>query len=147
MYAGGKSMQDTWYVYKKNSTYQSPKSATELNYSWTLSDPSPWISLDTFRSYWKPKSVYHDYSRTYYQNNHETIYNAPIYKGDVVIFHKGVANFITTPTHLMIISDYDSTNKDYKVAGHSNERQALPLLDAISVSYGNYDYFEILEIQ
>jgi hypothetical protein len=46
----------------------------------------------------------------------------------------------------MIISAYDTSNKDFKLAGHSNERQALPLLDAISPAYGDYDYFEILEI-
>lgn len=113
---GGKAMEGKWYVYKKNSTYLSPKSASELNYSWTLADPSPWISVQEFRDYWKPKSTVHSYSRKNYQDNHSTIYNSTIYKGDVVVFHKGVAGWITTPTHLMIISAYDTSNKDFKLA-------------------------------
>lgn len=142
MYAGGKSMAGTWYCYKKNSTYLVPKSATELNYSWTLSDPSPWISVSTFNDYWRDKSVDHSYDHDYYVANHNTIYDYSIYKGDVVVFSKGVAGFITVPTHAMIISAYDNTNKDFKLAGHSTERQAYALLDAIS----NYSCIDIYEI-
>lgn len=63
-------------------------------------------------------------------------------KGDVVVFHKGIAGIATVPTHLMIISAYDSANKDFKLAGHTNNRQALPLLEARL----NYSTIEILEI-
>lgn len=141
---GGKPMEGNWYIYKKNSTYLVPKSADQLNYSWTLSDPSPWISVVQFRNYWRPKSTVYAYSRTYYEQNHKTIYNSSIVKGDVVVLHKGTAGWITTPTHLMIISDYDTYNKDFRMAGHSNERQALPVLTALSS--GPYDYVEFLKI-
>lgn len=135
-------MADTWYCYKKNSTYQSPADADQLNYSWSLADPSPWISVVEFNSYWRPKSTVHGYDNDNYVQNHTTIYNQPIYKGDVVVFHKGTAGFITWPTHVMIISEYDSTNSDFLLAGHSNNRQAYPLLSAIT----DYSYIEFFEI-
>ncbi|MFT9488443.1 amidase domain-containing protein [Tepidibacillus infernus] len=139
---GGKAMEGTWYIYKKNSTYLVPTSAAELDYSWTLADPSPWISVDTFLSYWRPKSTVHSMSHDYYVANHKTVYTRSIYKGDVVIFSKGVANFITVPTHAMIISAYDTVNSDFKLAGHSNERRDYPLLSAIS----DYSHIDIIEI-
>ncbi|MBQ3066290.1 MAG: hypothetical protein IJC98_08645 [Clostridia bacterium] len=46
----------------------------------------------------------------------------------------------STPSHAMIISAYDYYEKDFLCAGHSNERQALPLLEAIE----NYDSVRIL---
>ncbi|WP_158587593.1 amidase domain-containing protein [Neobacillus notoginsengisoli] len=139
---GGKPKAGNWTISKKNSTYWVINSAAELNYSWKLTDPSPWISVKTFRSYWNPKSKVHSFSTDYYRANHKSIYSRNILKGDVVILHKGVAGFVTTPTHLMIISAYDSYNKDFLLAGHSRERQAYQLLNAISA----YSYVEILEI-
>lgn len=143
LYAGGKSMAGNWYCYKKNSKYLVPTNATQLNYSWRLSDPSPWISVVTFNDYWKPKSTVHGYDNDNYKTNHAAIYQGvSIYRGDVVVLHKGVAGWITYPTHVMIISDYDLNNKDFKLAGHSKERQAYPLLQAIT----GYSYVEFFEI-
>lgn len=142
LYHGGKVMSGDWYVTKKNSTYLSPASATQLNYSWTLSDPSPWISVSEFYDYWWDKSTVLTYSHDNYVANHTTIYNQSIYKGDVVVFSKGFAGIATMPTHLMIVSDYDTTNKDFKLAGHSNERQAYALLSAIA-DYSQIEFFEI----
>ncbi len=139
---GGKSKSGDWTVSRKNLTYWTIDSAYQLNYSWKLTDPSPWISVKEFRSYWRPKSGVSSYSADYYRQNHEQIYSGDIYKGDVLVFHKGIANFVTVPTHLMIISAYDSSNKDFLLAGHTNNRQAYPLLSAIS----SYSQIEILKI-
>lgn len=133
MHVGGKmQMQGDWYCYKKNSTYLRPTSAAQLDYSWTLSDPSPWVSAKQFYSFWTSRTSTSYYSVDRYRREHESIYATPIYRGDVVIFHQGVANFVTVPTHVMIISKYDAANKDFLLAGHSNIRQAHPLLTAIS---------------
>lgn len=136
---GGMQMQGTWYCYKKNSTYPNPKNATELNYSWNFADPSPWISAREFESFWASKVTTRIYSTGYYISNHDTIYNYSIFSGDAVIFRKGVAGFVTVPTHVMIISSYDTSNKDFKLAGHSRERQAYPLLDAVG-SYSEVEF-------
>jgi energy-coupling factor transporter ATP-binding protein EcfA2 len=114
--------------------------AEQLNYSWSLSDPSPWISVSEFDKFWRPKATARYYSHDYYTANHETIYGYAIYRGDAVILHKGIAGWITIPTHAMIISRYDTANKDFKLAGHSNERQAYPLLSAIA----NYSEVEFI---
>lgn len=134
---GGMPMQGNWYCYKKNSTYPSPINATQLDYSWSLSDPSPWISVSQFEQFWRPKATARFYTHDYYIANHKTIFSNPIYRGDIVILHKGIANWVTIPTHAMIISKYDTTNKDFKLAGHSQVRQEHPLLLAIA------DYAEV----
>lgn len=143
---GGKKMDSKWYVKKKNSKYLVPTSAKELNYSFDLADPSPWISAKQFYKYWKStsRSTSYNYSHDKYIKDHKTIYkNTPIVKGDVVVFQKGVASVLTIPTHVMIISSYDTVNKDFKLAGHSNERQAYALKSAIS----SYSQIGILHIK
>jgi len=143
---GGMSMQGDWYCYKKNSTYPKPANTTQLNYSWTLADPSPWCSVTNFRSFLSSIcSTIHLYSYQYYIDNHTSIYNSSIALGDVVLFHQGIFDWITWPSHAMIISQYDTVNHDFKLAGHSNERQAYPLIDALNnnSSYVGVEIFEI----
>lgn len=131
LYNGGMSMRGDWYCYKKNSTYLEPTSATQLDYSWTLSDPSPWISVSEFSSFWLDYyDDYYEYTKSDYESNHSTYYSEPIYKGDVIILCKRTL-WWTTPSHAMIITEYDTTNRDFKLAGHTTARQAYPLLDAI----------------
>lgn len=48
MAAAGKRYSGNWRVYPKNGTYPTPIDSTKLNYSWQLSDPSPWISAEQF---------------------------------------------------------------------------------------------------
>ncbi|GKX31552.1 hypothetical protein SH1V18_40320 [Vallitalea longa] len=47
------------------------------------------------------------------------------------------------PKHAMIISGYDDENEDFLLAGHSNNRQAYELLNAID----NYIVVEFIYIQ
>lgn len=142
MHTGGSMpMQGNWYCYMKNPVYLRPSSIYELNYSWSLSDPSPWISVKTFEDFWSDRVNYKFYAVDTYRTQHSTIYSGPIYRGDVVIFWQGVAGFASIPTHAMIISAYDSVNRDFLLAGHSRERQAYPLLSAIS-SYAEIEFIE-----
>ncbi|SDY83828.1 amidase domain-containing protein [Thermoactinomyces sp. DSM 45892] len=139
---GGKPKSGNWSISRKNTRYWVINSVEQLNYSWKLTNPSPWIAVRTFENYWRPKSKTHSMSTDYYRKNHKTIYNRSISKGDVVILHKGVSGVVTVPSHVMIISEYDSNKHDFKLAGHSVERQAHPLLTAI----GSYAHLQILEI-
>ena len=67
-------MHDTWYCHKKNNEYPAPASATQLDYSWTLEDPSPWISVEQFVSFWSSKTDnYFEYTKADYTENHSDI--------------------------------------------------------------------------
>lgn len=86
LYFGGMEMHDTWYCHKKNNEYPAPASATQLDYSWTLEDPSPWISVEQFVSFWSSKTDnYFEYTKADYTENHSDILSEPITKGDVII--------------------------------------------------------------
>lgn len=137
---GGMPMQQNWYCYKKNSTYLHPLNATQLDYSWTLANPSPWTSAVQFTSFWDTRGSVLQYTTSDYAANHSAIYNKTIYIGDAVVFRKAVVgSIITMPTHIMIISQYDSVNKDFLLAGHSQQRQKYPALSAIS-GYVNIEF-------
>ena len=49
---GGYSPDKKWYIRRKNYKYNIPKNSKELNESWELADPSPWISAKQFNEYW-----------------------------------------------------------------------------------------------
>lgn len=53
MLAGGVHLQNNWYIYKKTGGFSAPYNTTQLNSSWQLSDPSPWISAKEFEKYWE----------------------------------------------------------------------------------------------
>lgn len=132
LYHGNMSMFDDWYCHKKNSTYLEPKSSTELDYSWTLADPSPWISVNEFDSFWSNYyNNYYEIKKDDYVNNHSNYYyNYPIYRGTVVILCTSTL-WWTKPSHAMIITGYDTANYDFRLAGHTYSRQDYPLLSAI----------------
>lgn len=139
LYFGGMEMHDTWYCHKKNDEYPAPASAAQLDYSWTLEDPSPWISVEQFVSFWSSKTDdYYEYTKADYTENHSDILSEPITKGDVIILCNKTL-WWTTPAHAMIVSAYDFTERDYLCAGHSNMRRDLPLVTAVS----GYDVVQI----
>lgn len=120
LFKGGKAMSGDWYVYKKNNVYLKPSNTTQLDYSWRLADPSPWISAKEFNSYWKKNSnTNYEYTTEKYVSDHATIYSKTIRSGDVVQFKKKVG-FWYQAYHTMIIVGYDASNKDFILAGHSS---------------------------
>lgn len=139
---GGLAMQDSWYSYRINTVYPQPVSVSQLNYSWNLADPSPWISVLPWSDYWGSQSTVYSYTRSQYINDHENIFYEDISYGDIVLFYT-VWGWRQGPCHEMIISRYDSSVKDFKLAGHSAERQAYALLEifANNSSYGSIAFF------
>lgn len=138
---GGMPMQGNWYCFCHNTTYPSPANATQLNYSWSLADPSPWVSVKEFESFWRARANASYVSTSYYASNHSSIYAGSTCKGDVVILHKGISDFITVPTHCMIISAYSDGNADFLMAAHSNPRKDYALLLAIQ-DYAEIEFIE-----
>lgn len=136
LYAGGKAMDGTWYVRKKNSKYPKPETISQLNQSWALADPSPWISAKEFNNYWKKKAnKSFEYTTAKYLFDRETVFADPIYSGDVVQFKEKVG-FWWQAYHTMIVVRCDVDNKDYILAGHSVSTVNRSLLQACRASRG-----------
>lgn len=132
---GGMKMTDDWYCYRKNTTYPKPKNASELNYSWTLADPSPWISAKKFKDFWSSsgRSTTYTYNLSDYKNGNTDAYSRPIHRGDAISLLSKVAWWYEAK-HTMIVVGYDSSNKDYIYAAHTN-----PIKDGRVKKVGNYD--------
>lgn len=128
--AGGKAMSGDWYIYKKNNLYPIPKTVEQLNNSWRLADPSPWISAKEFNSYWKKNSNKNfEYTTSKYVSDHNSIYYESINTGDVVQFKKK-SGFWWQAYHTMIIIECKSSSKDFIMAGHSSSTNNRSLLQA-----------------
>lgn len=52
MLAGGIHYQDNWYIQKDDNKNPSPLNVNQLDASWRLADPSPWISAKQFNLFW-----------------------------------------------------------------------------------------------
>lgn len=126
LYAGGIAMNGSWYCYKKNNTYPKPLTIEQLNYSWDLEDPSPWISAKQFELKYYPIFSNETFTALYVYENKSIIYNKPYYKGDVVqILQKQFWWY--EAYHTMVITSY--ANGDYRLTYHSSSVKDKPLND------------------
>ena len=140
MYHGGIGMFDNWYCYKLNNNNPAPQSIDELNSSWSLADPSPWISANQFTSFWNSRCDHtYYYACVDYTSRRIIIYYEDIYVGDAIVFYSSTV-WWQTPAHVVIITAYDSTNKDFLYCGHNTNRYNWPLLSVMS----GYSYIRFI---
>ena len=143
MLASGTHYIDNWKVYRKNNDYNNPKYSWQLNKSWELSDPSPWISAEAFKKYWI-NNCSGAYKATGAQilENPSIAWNASINQGDVIqLAKRNNDGSIGETHHSMYISGYtyDGTNNTYLLTYHSVNVLMRSLLD-ICRDYQN-EYF------
>lgn len=138
IHEGGFTSTDGWHCYKKNSTYPSPTTSQQLDYSWDVG--GRWISASqfcTWLSTFYAGTTNYEYSVPDYTSNHESIYNNDIYTGDIVQLLKPV-NWWYEGYHTMLVVDYDYANMDFIYAAHTNNTQGSKIL----VNIGNNSYYQ-----
>ena len=127
MLASGIHYENNWYVYRRNDNYSAPTDSTQLDNSWNLTDPSPWISAVEFGKYWKGNSTFYSYKGKEILNDPSIAWNLPIYKGDVIQIADSVLGILGNSKHTMYITDYDSST--YFLTYHSQNSERTSLLD------------------
>ncbi len=147
--AGGKRYNANWYVYKKNTTYIAPQNSTQLDHTWELSDPSPWISAKKFGYYWSDYATHDTFTPQQIINNNSA--TATAYgKGDVVQILKHDSfwsDFIGF--HTMYVTDVtDSSNKNtFKMTYHSAntlERRLLYICSEYNSSNYRFRFYKMV---
>ncbi len=138
LYYGGMKMDNEWSIYKKNSTYLTPRSTTELDYSWILAQPSsPWISAKRFDVYWSNRSIgISTYSVSSYLSLSDKT-PQDIGKGDVVQILKK-SGFAYYGFHTMLITN-EPIYSNYTYTAHSSSRKNYNLTNALN-TYNNSNY-------
>lgn len=128
IYKGGKKMDDTWYIKKLNDDNPEPTSNDELNESWDLADPSPWISAKEFGNYWSDKALK---TKTYKVSDYLNLSDKSISgyaTGDVVqITKRAIINFYGY--HTMLITKID--DDDFLYTAHYKDRKDANLTSAL----------------
>ncbi len=142
MLASGVHYQNDWYTYRKNDNYSAPTNVDQLNNSWKLSDPSPWISAKYFNKYWKDHSTYHYYKGKQITDDPSIAWNLSIVKGDVIQVANSVLGILGDAQHTMYITDYE--NSSYILTYHTTNTERKNLLD-LCQQYPN-SYFVFYEI-
>lgn len=144
--AEGIHYRDRWMIYRKNGNYTDINNVNELNNSWLLSDPSPWISAKQFKEFWAPK-VSGAYKATGKQilEDPSIAWNIPIGKGCVIQRAENVLGVLGTVKHSMFITDYtvDGGNNTYVLTYHSQDTKSMSLLEFCRREPNSYFLFYI----
>lgn len=147
MAAGGVHYQGTWWVYKINNNHATPNNTNELDLSWKLSDPSPWISAYEFNKFWSSRVKTEIVSAQDILNNPESIFAKPFYRGDVIqIVDKDFLGNPTNAWHTMFITGYGSYNghRTFLLTYHTSDVKNKTLIE-IASKYPN-SYFKFFTI-
>lgn len=137
--ASGIHYQNDWYVYRKNTNYSTPTTAEQLNNTWELSDPSPWISAKEFKKYWEQHVTTYTYKASELLANPDLAINLGLHKGDVIQLASKKGNSVNG-WHTMYIRDYTtySGHSTYELTYHSTNTEAKSLLE---ICEGNSDSY------
>lgn len=129
--ASGMHFQDDWMVYRKNGNYSKPLNVDQLNNTWELADPSPWISAKYFYQYWRDRKNIHVYTGQDILNNPQQILNEQVGMGDVVQYGSTVDYLLSGMAHTMYITGYGTYNgnNSYTLTYQSNEALDKNLLE------------------
>ena len=132
----GKQMDSKWYIEKLNDDNPIPTTIGELNDSWDLANPSPWISAKEFGTYWSGKALN---TTTYSVSDYLSLTDRSISgyaHGDVVqLTKKAIINYYGY--HTMLITKIDGN--DFLYSGHYADRFDANLTDSLD-GYDNSSY-------
>lgn len=139
--AGEMSTDGQWFIIRKNTTYTwftYPLNVTQLNYSWILADPSPWISAKEFNNYCSNRRFGYTYAATgaYVYSHQSEVFGLPYYTGDVVQILAKVSWWYDA-FHTMMITGYG--NSDYLLSYHTGPNYNNPL-HTIASGYNSDSY-------
>lgn len=102
--SGGYKTDNEWYIKRKNYKYNKPINSSQLNESWDLANPSPWISAKYFNKYWSDIVSTDTKSATDFTEN-DMFNELKYYKGDTVqILKKSMFSYYGY--HTMFITNY-----------------------------------------
>lgn len=140
MLASGIHFQNDWYIYRKNDTFSTPTTNAQMDVTWELADPSPWISANQFSKYWRNNSSYSYFKGSEIVANPSLAYNLPIGYGDVIQYAEvGSFGAIGYAEHTMYVTG--TTNDSYLVTYHSLNRLDMNLLDLCNANPDKYFIF------
>ena len=125
--AGGYHYNNGWGTYRKNGTYTFIYNVDQLNESWSLADPSPWISAKQFKKYWEQKTTVYKLKGTEILKDSSKAWNLPITTGCVIQKADNFLGIMGDSTHSMYITAY--ANNTYLLTYHSNDIINKPLTD------------------
>lgn len=132
MAAGGVHYQGTWWVYKLNNSHATPNTSAELDASWKLSNPSPWISAYEFNKFWSARVKTEIVSAKEVMNKPNSIFGKKFYRGDVIqIVDKDLYGNPTNAWHTMFITGYGTYNgnRTFLLTYHSNDIKNKSLIE------------------
>lgn len=139
MLAGGVHMQNQWYIDKLHNNNPTP-TQSNINDGWEyrlLNGVSPWISVETFCTYWDSYASHETITASSVINNPDESFSRPFTVGDVIICKDG-----SVAKHALYIVDYVNVGNGmtYVVASHTNDycdRTLVQVAQSITSDYFN----------
>ena len=142
MLASGIHSRDNWYIYRKNLNYTQTNNVSQLNNSFELSDPSPWISAEQFKEFWVSRTTNGAYKATGQQilDNPDVVWSKPITQGCVIQKADNWLGKIGTVRHSMYITGYlnDGVDNTFLLTYHSTNTLDKSLKDICGQAPDSY---------
>ncbi len=146
--AGGIHFQGDWEIHKNNDKYMCPEYTWQINYSWELSSPSPWISAREFNNFWSARCTTDTFTGAYVASNTAEIRALGYDIGDVVQKLEAIENDNgeTVPgnaEHTWVITDKYTVDGivHYTLTAHTGDTNDTDLADICTKKSGNYFRF------
>ena len=143
MLASGIHPESEWNILRKNGNYTNISSVDQLNNSWSLSDPSPWISANEFKDFWISR-ISEAYRGTGLQilENPSLAWNLPVTEGCVVQKANNFMGIQGDSTHSMYVTGY-LNNNTYLLTYHTSNTLSKSLLEICEQDPNSYYLFYI----
>lgn len=124
--AGGMhKLNSIWYINKLNRSFLKPETIPQLDYSWDLADPSPWISAPQFYMFFSDLGEVNSYSYdgSYINNNNIEVYTSVATIGDVVQIGQYNEYGQLDIFHTMMITGYGDYNgkRNFTLSYHTTD--------------------------
>lgn len=141
--AGGQIHQyqyNNWFIERKNTVYSNVSNNSQLDYSWSLSDPSPWISAKQFKKTFYSDRKIASYTGANIINKISEVWGLNVFTGDVIQVADNIFGLIGDAEHTMYITGTSERYVGgqiwpcYTVTYHSSNRLDVNLIDFVSAT-------------
>ena len=142
MLASGRHIDNSaWGIYRKNRNNTEISNVNQLNDSWALTDPSPWISAKQFKKYWSDRVSTYTLKGSEILKDPSKAWNLPIVQGCVIQKADNFLGIQGDATHSMYITGYE--NNSYLLTDHTTNTLNKNLLDFCNIHPDAYYIFYV----
>lgn len=144
--AGGWHQTADWYIKRKNTTNHTINTVADLNDSWNLADPSPWISAKEFKNHFLSGTTQYCKGQ-FILDNPDVIFALPFSEGDVIQYADNILGILGDARHSMYIRGFTTgevagkVEATFELTYHTTDTEKIDLFSVAENHKSSYFIF------